>query len=522
MPLGASPAPIHVELREPGDAQARSLTCDETSTIAQVKNALPALWQPHTLDPRGVRCIHRGQVLDDDVHLNTLPRDDAHRLVLHIAIRPGALERAAMPPAPAADAPNPPAAPPMDPLLASGYFRTPSSNPLCEFVVRVKPSELMPLAHALAITYTCYACYYDALARTIHSDARAPRLVRPVGVPWAPIEEALGDAALRTAAVTFIEREVMQWTPLRELSAAPPASADDVRARQAAIEARLGFLNDALLAIAHLHDTHTWRSQAPSVPAAAQAQDPWEFAVDVGVAARTVLGLVLRMVVLVSLFVLRAPLYVRWCAGAALAVYAVVHGVMLVHARQRARRTPPRPAGTSASAPAGERAAHDTAAADADPDAAVLELPHLPSRAPVGPWWAPTRWEQALAYYGLADEEQAMGFVHDATRDAVPRIHWSRHDFGEPETGAPPAPPRAPSALYTYVALPLYLFLVTLLPRVQELRTDALALRRDAICSLARKWEQLAQSGRPVRRTKPRILEHPYARRVLAAQARRP
>ncbi|WFC93620.1 hypothetical protein MBRA1_000241 [Malassezia brasiliensis] len=521
MSLGAPPAPIHVELREPGDVQARSLTCDETWTIAQVKHALPALWQPHTLDPRGVRCIHRGQVLDDDVRLDTLPRDDAHRLVLHIAIRPGALEHAATPPPPA-DTPAAPAAPAIDPLLASGYFRTPSSNPLCEFVVRVKPSELIPLAHALAITYTCYARYYDALALATHSDARAARLVRPVGVPWAPMEEALGDAALRTAAVTFIEREVMQWTPLHELSVAPAASVDDVRERQAAIDARLVFLNDALLAIAHLHDMHTWRAQTPSTPPAAHAQDPWELVMDIGVAARTVLGLVLRMVVLVSLFALRAPPYVRWCACVSLAVYAVVHGVMLVHARRRARGTPPRPAGTSASAPAGERALRDTTAAEVDTGAAILELPHLPSRVPAGPWWAPTRWEQALAYYGLADEEQAMGFVHDATRDAVPRIHWAPHDFGEPETEVPHTPPRAPSALYTYVALPVYLFIVTLLPRVQELRADALALRRDAICSLAQKWEQLAQSGRPVRRTKPRILEHPYARRVLAAQARRP
>ncbi|WFD45663.1 hypothetical protein GLX27_000285 [Malassezia furfur] len=522
MPLGAPPAPIDVELREPGDAHARSLACSEATTIAQVKHAMPALWQPHTLDPHGVRCIHRGQVLNDDVRLDTLPRDDAHRLVLHVAIRPGALQRAAAPP-PAADTLAPPTAPPADPLLASGYFRAPSSNPLCEFVVRVKPSELVPLAHAIAITYTCYARYYDALARATHSDARAPRLVRPIGMPWEPVEEALHDAALRTAAVKFVEREVMQWTPLQELSAAPTASVDDVRARQAAIDARLGFLNDALLAIVHLHDTHTWRAQAPGAPPpVAHAHDPWELAVDVGVAARTVLGLVLRMVVLVSLFALRAPHYVRWCAGVALAMYAVVHGVMLVNARRRARLTPPTPAGTSASAPAAERAVRDAAGADADLGAAVLELPHLPSRAPVGPWWAPTRWEQALAYYGLVDEEQAMGFVHDATHDAVPRIHWARHDFGEPEAEAPPARPHAPSALYTYVALPLYLFVVTLLPRVQELRADALALRRDAICSLAHKWEQLAQSGRPVRRAKPRILEHPYARRVLAAQARRP
>ncbi|WFD02856.1 hypothetical protein MOBT1_001543 [Malassezia obtusa] len=509
--LSDAPDAVCVEIREASDAHTRVLDCAPSTTIEQVKHALPALWHPDTLDPTGVRCIHRGQLLAADARIETLAREvrapltqDTGRVVLHIAIAPGALQRAEEPRS--------------DPLLASGYFREPG-NPLLEFVVRVKPSELESLLHAFVVTFSCYAQYYTRVARAANAPTTTPpRLVPPPGVDLAPAHSALANTALRTAAVSFVETEVLQWTPLRDVRPqdTQPSVERGARALQSVVEARMAFLNDALLAVARLHDMHQWRTQTQRTHAPpAPPNDAAELLGDLGAVAHTLLGLLLRAAVVAVLLSLQSPPRLWWYAGGALALYTAVQAVVLVRERRRERAAAASPTAEPASAPAPEPAA-DAAAAER----AMLDIPRLPARVSHGPWYSPEHWERTLAYVGLADEERAMGFEHTPSADAVQRIHWTPLDFAEPAEEAVGAVP-ATNLVYTYLALPLYLFVATMHPRIQELRSDALALRREAICALAQKWDALAASGKTVRRAKPRLLEHPYAQRVLRAERER-
>lgn len=62
---------------------------------------------------------------------------------------------------------------------------------------------------------------------------------------------------------------------------------------------------------------------------------------------------------------------------------------------------------------------------------------------------------------------------------------------------------------------------MTLEPEIDKQRADAIRLREDAICSLARKWKALQEEDEALKHTMPPILAHPYARSVLIQEARR-
>lgn len=430
-------------------------------------------------------------------------------------------------------------APAPDPLLASGYFRE-AGNPLMEFVVRLKPSELEALGHAIVVTYACYARYFDELGKIGEGARDAPRLIKPASFDYGPACVAAEDAALRAASVALIEKEVMQWTPLRDVCVQqPPAdvvykyepvhvdgrpylqctAAGDMRPMQRIVARRLVFLNEALLAVARLHDLQQWKVQAPGAmvrgrEASPWADDAWLLLQDIVAILDTLLGLVMRAMFFALIFLAQGSPFAWKMAAGAIALFAIVQGVLLVRKRRRERAesaAPPAPPAPPAPNPAAE---------PEQTDAAVLELPHLPARVPSAPWYLPEHWLQTAAWSGLAYEEAQMGFEHVPTSDATQRIHWATLDYTQPV--AENVPPRAaPSWLFSFVMLPLFLCVVTLHPRVEELRSDAIALRREAICSLAQKWERLVASGKEVRRSKPLLLQHPYAARVLAMEAER-
>ena len=90
-------------------------------------------------------------------------------------------------------------------------------------------------------------------------------------------------------------------------------------------------------------------------------------------------------------------------AAGAIALFAIVQGVLLVRKRRRERAesaAPPAPPAPSAPNPAAE---------PEQTDAAVLELPRLPARVPSAPWYLPEHWLQTAAWSGLA---YAVSYTH--------------------------------------------------------------------------------------------------------------
>ncbi|WFD42660.1 hypothetical protein MPSI1_001308 [Malassezia psittaci] len=512
---------VRVELRNSINARVDMLECDPDSTIEDVKRLLPPLWQPDILDASGVRCISRGQLLNNDVKLRALVQEMGNVVMIHTSIRPDALHRAEAIPKQSSTSSHiesPKASNTAsnsdDPLLDSGYFREEHRvNPLQEFIARLLPSELLPLCHAQAVTHMCYAKYYTALEEARHGSRPAPRLTLPPTLDLTPAHEALNNPPLRSASVSFVELEVMQWNSLASFGRSnttysagssqlpthdslstflQTASQKDIAALQNSIEARMNFLNDAMLAILRLHDMHQWRTQHnSSVSSQIRPDVAREWAGDIRAVLQTIGSPVIRGVVVGALLAVRTPRNILWYIGASLCVYIITHAVILVRARRRQRMEAAESSEPNTrNADAGQRRTEPVLTATrsglsesvSDFDA-ILDVPKLPSRVSQAPKYSLDYWEHMLAYYGLAEEEHAIGFEHVANTRDIQRISWTSMNFSEASNDqSMPAQMVRPSNIwYTYLLLPLYLLLITLHPRIQEMRSDAIALRREAI-----------------------------------------
>ncbi|PKI85647.1 hypothetical protein MVES1_000537 [Malassezia vespertilionis] len=569
---------VCLDIRCVGDDHVRSIHTPKRYTIAQVKLALPRLWT-EVLDPQGVRLIHRGRLLEDDVLIETLEAEASGRVLAHAAIRPGALsknaaEEAAAPAtetAPAvvsehaahlASAPGESAhdrthVPISTPVAASSHFSAPPRAPgernrLVSFVEQLHDAELEPLAHTLYITFQCYTHYYEKQLRPKHGKT-APRLVAPFSFDWAGAEQGMADRVLRTASVDFAERTVMQWMPLQLVcrrwqeqptapargvfhydpveidglsyvrrtyhEPAPQSTADISRI----IEERMVFLNDVMLALARLHDVNQWKQVASDALVYAQSRHavlPWrsltaelvEILRDLWGIWDTLFWLSLRVAFVAVLLVAEAPKLHAQVVVAGLCLFTLVQCFVLVRQRRRERSTSQAPA--TASPPLPTNADEEV---EADEAVAMLQVPILPPHIPRASPYTFQYWLELIARYNLADEERAMGFEHDTARGETPRIRWVRRDWTQVrEPGQCPSSP----LLHAYVAMPLFLAILTLYPQAEELRSDALSLRRDAILGLAKNWERLRESGKPIG-SMPRVLEHPYAKTLVQQEAQR-
>ncbi|WFD29292.1 hypothetical protein MSPP1_000299 [Malassezia sp. CBS 17886] len=515
-------------------------------TIADVKRRLTVAWPGHPA-PAAMRCISGGRVVEDAIELAALVQGD--EVLLHVVVRPdawddmtvdsvqdthggaGAGDTRTSVPSPAG-----PHSPRDDPLVASGYFRlahgapppaapkprmpappaataSPTYPPAHALLLAVQErpaDELFPIAQSLYITIQCYATY---CARNLHCAQPGPLLV-PLG-DWGEADAALREPRLRAAAVDWVESELLRWTPLVHESRKAQQRAAHAELAQV-VEARLVYLQRALLAVVRLHDIHrvqetTARSaptdrRAPDAFAAlhAMSRDDWIWA------AWTLATMAFRVAFFLFMFGAGVPPHIWYALACLSAVYVAAQGYRRIALRAQERQQ-------HAGADAAERPRAPESAPASEPvpagERAVLALPRLPARVPAGSPLLVEYWVKRIAWLELADEEAHIGFAH-VPLDAM-RIHWVDCDWTRPEA-LPPRPPALSAPIQRLIALPLFLFLATLVPQLEESRSDAIALRNEAIRALAGKWQQLQERVPDVPLATPRILQHPYARALLA------
>ena len=204
-----------------------------------------------------------------------------------------------------------------------------------------------------------------------------------------------------------------------------------------------------------------------------------------------------------------------WHVLAALLVFHVAAAMWFVHRR----RTQAQAAASSAAPSPPVRAAPS---APLSPTELTLEIPRLPHRVPTVPPTTCRYWMQRMAWFGLEEEEVAMGFEHVPPTEPR-RILWEARAW--PAQQQRPMPPRPPApAVVPHVIKALIVFLMTLEPEIDKLRSDAILMRKDAICALARRWKELQEQHKneaALSGSTPSILLHPYARRVLLEEERR-
>lgn len=457
----------------------------------------------------GMRCIYRGGILSNDASLATLYSDE-QPVIVHAVVQPEAWEpfvSKEMPPEPA----SPPEPPTQDNSAASPLV-TLQSLPQVEYA---------PMLSALYMTLSSYHAYYEELCESL---ARPSVLARPMPMHDA---ERIDDPSVRAAAIHMVETHIMHWTSLRTES--EKACTEEPRYEHVTLH-HLPFLLRTtsttapthlmplletrivtlLMLYAQFHAHCTERRDAPSVE-----RRSWTMTRDDWVA---LVGFLLRLIGRTILFVLFClPTYVimhPWRVLAAALVFHVAGAVWFVHRRQPRA---PAPASTDVPSPPVPPAA----SIQHSSTELTLEIPRLPHRVPTVP---PTKWEywvQRMAWFGLEEEEVAMGFEHVPPTEPR-RITWEVCAW--PAQQRPIQPRQPTSAVVQYVIKPLFIFFMTLEPEMDKLRSDAILMRQDAICALARRWKELQEQHKDEAALKdniPLILQHPYARRVLLDEERR-
>lgn len=458
----------------------------------------------------GMRCIHRGGILGNDVSLAALFSEE-QPVVVHVVVQPEAWVPFAPTDAPAA--PAPPPTPPAQDDSAASPLATLQSLPR---------AELAPMLSALYMTLASYYAYYEDLCESL---ARPCVLARPV--PMHDVER-VDDPAVRAAAIRMIESHIMHWTPLRAES--EKACTEEPRYEHVTLchlpfllrtmsprapthllpllETRIVTL---LMLYAHFHAHDTERRDTPSVH-----RQSWPVTRRDWLA---LLGFLLRMAGRTLMFVaFFLPNYLAdhlWHVLAALLVFHVAAAMWFVHRR----RTQAQAAASSAAPSPPVRAAPS---APLSPTELTLEIPRLPHRVPTVPPTTCRYWMQRMAWFGLEEEEVAMGFEHVPPTEPR-RILWEARAW--PAQQQRPMPPRPPApAVVPHVIKALIVFLMTLEPEIDKLRSDAILMRKDAICALARRWKELQEQHKneaALSGSTPSILLHPYARRVLLEEERR-
>lgn len=570
-------APRHLGVADITD----SLRLPPSETVRAIKEHVHAHWigRPQV---EGIRCVAYGRVLADDEKLSEINSVSPQYVALHVVIRPEAWERDVdnilssaekpatcdQPAAPSGTA-SPSAAPAEqaagastghaeaagpteDPLLSSGFFRI--ENPLLAFVEELAPGEIPFLADAVFVTFHAYTTYLDELLGTHPPDA--PQLPPLGAFDFSSAQRALGNPELPTRAVRLVEETVMHWPPLEHI---PPEKASayaphyeqlDVgglpfllrtskrvpshtaSVLERVVRDRLAFLARTLAMLARLQDFHTWSAPATSTPpespmpeqraagGANAAQQPEARELVFGLTASelvTVLmaaaNLLLKVGVLIY-FLSSGASTPKQIIVLVLGSLFVVYQVYAILREQRRRR---QGSGAQQATSRQEAATTTSSRPDVSTMRAPLELPRLPRPPQERNVFTYDFWVQHLALYGLNEEDEEIGLEHVTARSSTLAIDWEARDWSTPEP--PREPVRRKPLLIERVLRPLLLMLVTLFPHLEEARSDAIQLRNDAILALARKWEQREQ-GRPYHAEPPRILQHPYAQRLLAERQR--
>lgn len=497
---------VALTLKSPSLSEhSHTMSVPDTATIRTVKERIHDTWDGR---PRvdGIRCIAAGRVLSDNEPVTAVTG------ILHIVVRPDALEAPAPTPAPAqpasTDAPPAPAdAPPARPAPIV------PNNPLLAYVEGLSQPELDLFIVALAATYEGYAAYARKLGRR----------AAPLPIAPAQLASVLASREAAAQAVRVIETDVMHWSPLEHESAAaqrrvhkacfkytevefgglpyllrePAADPAVVAALGDLVDARLAFLARATVAAQRLYDMHAVEADARAAPPPPHALQP---VID---NAGTIATGLLRPVFYALLIAWAITMHLPWRES--LFVYGVltlaiaVEGYFVV---RRAVAQPTRP--PARRAPSAARSTMQ----------APLDIPRLPRLSRRLQQSAPLYWAHTLARYDLERQEAEIGFEHVDSDGQVLAVDWATRDWTAEEDTVRPRP----QALHERALLPLAVLVISLVPRLEEWRTDAIALRDDAIVALARRWEELQASGIPHNGVPPRILRHPYSLRVIAAR----
>lgn len=419
---------------------------------------------------------------------------------------------------------------------------TPLSAAARERLASLPPAQIAVVGEALCVAAAAYTAYAQQLQDTFPDLPSPPRPVRAPG-SWAAAAAAT-DA--RGEALELVEAHVMRWQPLSELShdarahvrtahrwvyeprmihglpyllrtcvQATPQSAralaEEAHTRVDALQDALGVLWERAMSAAPAAPAAPPQAAAPTTVLALTADD-WLSLVHL------LFDMSWRILLVLLLFYPYGTIWHKVVLGGAVAAYIVL--TTHRHLQERWRQRMPSAPESEAPAPAPAPPAHESGA--------TLELPRLPSRVPTASMLYWEHWAQRIAWLGLEDEERAIGFTH-APRTSPARIVWDTYAWDaapaqSTQSSLPPPPPPPPPhhwprpAWQRYVVLPCQVLALTLVPSIEAMRTEAIAMRREAIAALARRYERLRTSYDGALAAPPVILQHPYARAVLAAQ----
>lgn len=530
--LRAAPM-LRLEVKSPSFDRPLTIDVDPTCTVSELREQVAIAARTARSAPQGwpqaqgIRCIYRGHILTEETRVDSLEMQ-ASPLSMHVVVQPEAWQ----PYETTNSAPDTLTAPPAPaPAPASAPAPSPSDRPWSAFLEALSPTDIVGLAHALFLTHDAYMAYLTELQQTC--SPVWPLRLRLPHVPYAdmlPDNTTQHDADVRRGAVDLVERHVMHWTPWSDVCAdaqktapapsmhyerltlqglpyllcthkmTPPQATAQAHAAQ--LLERIEHVQDAWVALAcRLADRLADPAPAPVPPAGITWTDVRDMLASTAYMA-------LRLWIFYIVFVPRLGTKMSWLFMAACIAFLVWHAYMLLRRQWRARRgTPP---GTDVPASTSAVEATQTGMEEG------LDMPRLPYRRAEGRWTEPTYWVQRLAWLGLEEEEVAMGFEH-VPPETPPRIVWV------PTTAyrtTRPAPLRRPWWL-RYIVMPALLFIVTMVPPVEECRADALNLRRDAILTLKKKWDEYRDKPSTSAEARPPvILLHPYALALLAQESR--
>lgn len=490
----------------------------------------------------GIRCIYRGSILSNDTKLDTLHNEGAP-IPIHAVVQPDAWTRWPEPEAQNESHAGPskthPGEAPNDSAQPAPYSGEHSYTPLAALQA-MPPSDHASLLSAVYLTLEAYHAYYLQLCECLH---RERRMIEPV--PLHTPKEI--EADLRVQAVELIESRIMRWASLRSecekaceeasykyephyervvLHGLPFVLCTTKRVALHAethllpeLESRLrALLSLYLQFFAHCmeHGTQAQTDDAPSQSVPLRTHVDQEDWISLGL---FLLGLCWR-VGLALLFFAPDSLF-EYPVLLTLAVIGFLVAASVWHMHSRMRQRVPEAArdrGQSHSEVPRASSAPLTVPASA-PSTRTLEIPLLPQRIPTV---APSRWEywfQRIAWTGLQQEEEAMGFTHVPPSEPL-RITWQACAWPPHERMRRPRPLPPRSWVHAMMTL-VGMYCMTLEPEIDKLRADAIRLREDAICALARKWNALQEEDESLKHAVPPILTHPYARRVLIQEAKR-
>ncbi|WFD25599.1 hypothetical protein MNAN1_000562 [Malassezia nana] len=530
---------LRLDIKSPSFDRPLSMDADGSWTIRELKEHISQAAQtarpaPHAWPAsHGIRCIHRGRILNDEIRLGTLEPGES-LLSMHIVVQPEAWRpwETATPVEVPTEAPAeaPTEAPTKGPEAPSTLPA--EAPPYAAFFESMPTKDENAIAHALFFTHAAYAASLAELSPHL-PEKRLPRV--PIPTMW-PDNTTQQDADVRSSAVTLIERHVMHWEPWRDVCAkAPQAMSTPVAQYDHLMLQGLPYLlctykaappeavTQALVAqllerMAHLHDAwvelacrHIDRRPAPAPGPMPVPTDLLTWA-DAGAILGSTAAMGWRLLLLHVAITDSLPGIWNTIGIIAEWLFLVWHAYSALQRRWRERFAAH--VGTPAPSPSPAQTAASEALAEA-PDA--LEMPYLPHRQPQGNRNQLHYWVQRVAWLGLEEEEVAMGFGHVPPSTPL-RITWIPT---RAYATTRPAPLQRPWWL-RYIVLPMVLFFVTLIPAVTECRNDALSLRKDAILALKTKWDEFRDKpSTPSDARPPALLLHPYSLNVLANASHR-